>query len=135
VRKGGSVKVAIVGSRNYPHPESVIRFVEQLAAKYPDAIVVSGGARGVDSIAEEAAERSGLSTLIFPADWARHGRRAGYLRNEDIIAAADIVVGFWDGESRGTQHSLDLAIRAGKQLFVYGRSGHLMVTRDASGSR
>jgi len=128
------VKVAIVGSRSYPHPESVRQFVQQLAEKYPDAIVVSGGARGVDSIAEEEAERSGLDTLIFPADWETHGKRAGFLRNRDIVSAADLVVAFWDGSSKGTQHSFDLAAELGKAIYVYGRDGHLLMTRKASGS-
>lgn len=57
--------VAIVGSRGYQDPHAVIDFVEKLARKYPDAIVVSGGARGPDRIAENTAFHHGLQTISY----------------------------------------------------------------------
>lgn len=125
------MRVAIVGSRDYPAPEAVRRFVADLAAKYPEAIVVSGAARGVDSIAASAARAHSLEVIEFPADWAGRGKRAGFERNVKIIEAADRVVAFWDGKSRGTRHSVDLASAMEKPLYVYGPSGHLLVTQRA----
>ena len=57
--------VAIVGSRDWPDLDAVVDFVERLARKYPAAIVVSGGARGVDSVAERTATRAGLGLISF----------------------------------------------------------------------
>lgn len=57
--------IAIVGSRHYPRPDLVDAFVADLAA---DSTVISGGAPGVDSVAEEVARAHGLQTLIFHAD-------------------------------------------------------------------
>ena len=65
--------------------------------------------QGEDSLAEQYALKYNLETIIFKADWKKFGKRAGYLRNIDIIAESDIVVAFWDGISKGTKHSLNLA--------------------------
>jgi hypothetical protein len=107
--------VAIVGSRDYVRLDDVRRFVEALP---PGTIVVSGGARGVDTAAIEAAAARGLATKVYPADWMREGKRAGYLRNYAIVDAADEVVAFWDGASRGTAHTITLAQVAGKPVRI-----------------
>ena len=64
------MNVAIVGSRDYPHPEHVWSYVATLPA---DTVVVSGGARGVDSWAAAAATHHGLQVRVYPADWRRYG--------------------------------------------------------------
>lgn len=112
--------IAIIGSRNFPEPGPVAAFVTCLPA---DTVVVSGGAPGVDSFAEEAAKANGLETLIFPADWDGLGRQAGPIRNAQIVAQADRVVVFWDGASRGTLNTVLLATRAGLPVEVYDGEG------------
>lgn len=112
------MRVAIVGSREFAQPELVRGFVRQLAAKYPDAVVVSGAARGVDRIAEAEAKLSGLSVLSFPADWDTHGKSAGFKRNAVIVANCDRLVAFWDGESKGTRHSIRLAQDKGLPVHI-----------------
>ena len=70
-KKGApKMNVAIVGSRDYPHPEHVWSYVATLPA---DTVVVSGGARGVDSWAAAAATHHGLQVRVYPADWRRYG--------------------------------------------------------------
>lgn len=109
------MKVAIVGSRQYPALTKVIEYVRSLPA---DTVVVSGGAAGVDSLAERQAKARGLQTLIFLPDWKRYGKSAGFRRNRDIVAAADKVVAFWDGHSRGTANDIALAREMGKELEI-----------------
>lgn len=109
------MRVAIVGSREYEKLDQVEKYVNELPA---DAIVVSGGARGVDRAAENAAKRRGLQTLIFPALWGTYGKRAGFLRNRQIVEAADKVVAFWDGFSAGTLSTIKLAQEAKKPVEV-----------------
>lgn len=109
------MKVAIVGSRDFPSQQKVIDYVNQLSAH---AQIISGGARGVDTWAEQAARKRGLNVTVFPAEWDRHGKVAGFLRNHDIVKYADRVVAFWDGKSRGTQHTMSLAKINGKPLEV-----------------
>lgn len=108
-------RVAIVGSRGWLNLEQVRAYVRSLPE---NAVIVSGAARGVDSAAEEEARKTGRRVQSFPADWDRLGKRAGYERNKDIIGAADRVVAFWDGTSRGTQHSINLAREAKKPVEV-----------------
>ena len=112
--------IAIVGSRDYPDLEAVKHFVEALP---PDVTVVSGGARGVDRAAEEAARARGLKVLVFLADWANEGRSAGYKRNVKVINAADMVVAFWDGKSPGTRHALELAQKLDRPILLFGPPG------------
>lgn len=109
-------RIAIVGSRDFPNLDQVREYVRSLPL---DTVIVSGGARGVDTVAEFEANRVGLQTLIFPADWSL-GRWAGYARNRDIVAAADELVAFWDGYSKGTLHSVELARKRGIPVRIYG---------------
>jgi hypothetical protein len=87
-----------------------------------DDTVVSGGAKGADTFAEIYARERGLDVIIFKADWNRHGRRAGFLRNHDIVNECDRLVAFWSdsrgGKSTGTQHSIRLARDNDKPTLV-----------------
>lgn len=74
-----------------------------------DDVVVSGGASGVDSFAEALARGKGLQTVVFPALWGTYGKRAGAIRNRQIVEASDRIVAFWDGKSKGTKISIDIA--------------------------
>ncbi len=125
-----TTQIAIVGSRSYPRPDLVEAFVADLP---DDTVVISGGARGADTFAEEAARTRGLKTLVFHADWENLGRRAGPIRNEQIIAHCDRVVAFWDGRSRGTLNSLVLASRAKLPIEIFGPDGERVDLRQALG--
>ena len=109
-----------MGSRDYPNPAAIERFVESLPS---NTIVVSGGARGTDTIAENAARARGLKVQVFPAQWNLYGRSAGYKRNVLIVLAANYVVAFWDGTSPGTKHTIDIAKEYGKRVVIYDQNG------------
>lgn len=107
--------VAIVGSRDFADEQAVRAYVRALPT---GTTVVSGGARGPDSWAENEARLCALGVVVFHAEWDRLGRRAGFLRNKLIVDRADRVVAFWDQRSRGTQHTIDLAREAGKPVEI-----------------
>ncbi len=113
------MKIAMVGSRDFSNLNLVKNIIKQINEKYPDAIIVSGGARGVDQTAEIAAIRCGLETLIFPADWETHGKKAGFLRNAQIVENCDILLAFWDGLSKGTANTIDIALNLKKKVYIY----------------
>ena len=120
--------VAVVGSREYRdsgHP-TVEEVVAELARSAPNVTVISGGARGVDQRAIAAARGAGLAVREYPADWSRYGNRAGYLRNEEMVKAADMVVAFWDGESPGTKLTIGLCMKHHRTLLLY-QAGVLQV--------
>lgn len=125
-------RIAIVGSRDYPLMDTVSQFVQSLPA---DTVVVSGGARGVDREAARAAKRRGLRTLIFLADWNTHGRRAGMVRNEQIVDHADQVVAFWDGRSPGTANTIQRARAKGLPVRIFRANIALQRPRRATRSR
>lgn len=107
------MKIAIVGSRNWMNARAIHSYIDTLPT---DTVIVSGGARGVDQIAESHAKMLGLETKIFLADWNRYGKSAGIRRNAEIVSYADTIVYFWDGQSSGTKNTIDRAIKAGKPV-------------------
>ena len=109
-------RVAIIGSRDWADFEMIRDYVYSLD---DDDTVVTGGAHGADQFAEIYARERGLAVIVYRADWAQHGKKAGLLRNHDIIGDADRVVAFWDEASTGTQHGLRLAAEAGKPALVF----------------
>lgn len=118
------MRVAIIGSRKYPDPHQVCEFVQALATKYPHAVVVSGACpNSPDEWAVTEAKLCGLKVKEYPADWEKHGKKAGFLRNHDIVNDADYVVAFQLGRSRGTQHSIDIAQKLGKNVYIYRPDG------------
>lgn len=112
-----SEKVAIVGSRNWPEPDAVRDYVYSLDL---DVTVVSGGAPGVDTIAEIACMERGMAFLKYPAKFDEHGRIAGLLRNKEIAKACDRLVAFWWNASKGTASTIEFARGLGKPVLVFG---------------
>lgn len=136
-------RIAIVGSRTFPLPQAiwdslqldaqaiaaekgreiVSNFVAHL--KRHEHVVVSGGARGVDSWGAAFAEERGIEVEVFKPDWKKYGKSAGYKRNKEIVDAADDVVAFWDGQSKGTLHTIQIAHKAGKPYCIFGPDGEV----------
>jgi len=108
------MKLAVVGSRGWLMPSVVSRVLDEICP----AEVVSGGARGVDSFAEAWAVLHRVPVKVFRPDWSK-GRSAGARRNAQIVAYCDKLVAFWDGKSKGTQISIEMAAECGKLLKVY----------------
>lgn len=73
---------------------------------------------GIDKAAETFARQRGIETIVFPADWERYGKRAGALRNQQIVDYAHRVVAFWDGKSPGTQITIGMALKKGIPVDV-----------------
>lgn len=107
-------KVAIIGSRDYPDMEEVRSYIRALS----DCEIVSGGARGVDLVAETEARRLGIPVKIFHADWDTYGKRAGAVRNQQIVDYSDHIIAFWDGASKGAKITIDMAEKSKKPLIV-----------------
>lgn len=116
------MKLAIVGSRSFGDridDAKVRKAVQAYIATLPaDTVIVSGGASGVDTWAEEAARKRGLKVIVFKPDWKKYNKSAGMIRNAQIIEAADEVVAWWDGFSHGTANSIERARKAGKPVVI-----------------
>jgi len=81
-------------------------------------IIISGTARGADTLGARYARDNGIAVEEYPADWDRHGKSAGYKRNEQMADVADGVLVFWDGFSKGTKHMIDIAKRRQLELHI-----------------
>lgn len=84
----------------------------------PDLEIVSGGANGADHIGEEIAKKHDIPVKVFPANWGRYGKSAGYRRNVEMANYADSLIAFWDGKSKGTKHMIDIALDRGLLVKV-----------------
>ena len=117
------MRVVVSGSREWGRiPEERERVYERLVALPPDTIVLHGNARGADEIADQAARYLRLKREPHPADWRMLGRRAGIVRNVQMLdTQPDLVIAFWDGESRGTDHMIQTARKRGIPVEVHTR--------------
>jgi len=108
------MKVAVIGSRSFNDYERV----KQTLSSMTITLIISGGAKGADTLAERYAKENGIPTKIFLPDWEKHKKAAGFIRNTDIINEAEVVVAFWDNSSRGTLDSINKAKTQNKKVII-----------------
>ena len=114
------MRVAIVGSRNIGCEIDRCEEVGDLLDTLPsDTLIVSGGAPEMDRIGVQLAKNRKMPTKVYPADWDKYGKRAGFLRNQTIVDNCDVVHAWWDGKSRGTANTIELARKAGKPVVIH----------------
>lgn len=113
-------KVIVAGSRDFADYRLMAEKLDKLLSRksHDEIVIISGGARGADSLGEHYAREHNLHLKVFPADWNTFGKRAGYIRNEQMANYADALVAFWDGQSRGTQHMINIARQHGLNVRV-----------------
>lgn len=104
----------IVGSRTFTDYALMKEKLDHILQNHKKIVIVSGGAKGADTLAERYAKENGYETRIFPAEWDKYGKSAGYKRNEQMHqyiskAKARGVVAFWQNGSKGTAQNFKLA--------------------------
>jgi hypothetical protein len=83
-----------------------------------DIEIVSGKAKGADTLGELYANENNIKIIEFPADWEKFGKKAGYIRNEEMAKYSDSCIVFWDGKSKGTKHMIELAKKYNLNLKI-----------------
>jgi len=114
-------RIAIVGTRKWNRKDAAIvleKLFDYIHSLPEDAVIITGGAPGIDSTAEMIAKDCCLEVKIFLPDWDKHPRSAGMIRNAEILNDCDKVIAFWDGESPGTKGMIELARRRNLPLRV-----------------
>lgn len=115
------VKVIIAGGRDFNDYEllksKVDYYLSNAIKNNYKIIIVSGTARGADRLGEKYAKEKKYEIAYFPADWSL-GKRAGYLRNQDMSTYAKeggngALICFWNGQSKGSKHMIDIAKKDG----------------------
>lgn len=82
-------------------------------------IIVSGNARGADRVGETFAIENDIPLEVYPANWEKHGKSAGYIRNKQMADISDGLAAFWDGESKGTKNMIDNIVKQKKFLYTF----------------
>ena len=81
--------------------------------------VISGMAKGADTLGIRYADENKLTKILFPANWKEYPRIAGFLRNNDMLSVATHLIAFWDGKSNGTKHMIEIAQMKGIPVWVF----------------
>ena len=106
------MKLLVAGSR------SITEF--DLEKHVPDGVtmIITGGADGIDTLAELYADKKRLSKLILRPQYNMYGRGAPLRRNEKMVELCDVALIVWDGSSKGTQHTIRYAEKSGKKVIL-----------------
>ena len=118
MEKTTTIKIAIIGSRGITDKDFIFEKLSDIFKEKKPSEVISGGAKGPDTIGVLWAESLGIPTVVYKPDWERYGRGAGMRRNTTIVENCDHLIAFWDGESKGTKHMIDLATEKGLSVHV-----------------
>lgn len=129
------MKILVTGDRNWTKA-SVIRevlfFLDLMSKKYNESIIlIEGGAGGVDSIAATIGRKLGFNVRTFPADWKKHGKKAGPIRNREMLdflneEGPELVLAFHDNlfnGSKGTRDCVTKAKKRGKPVVLINSDG------------
>jgi hypothetical protein len=105
------VKLIIAGGREFTNYNMLKDRVDKIISNIEVDLIISGGARGADTLAIEYAKERKLPWHVEEADWTKYGKSAGYIRNEVMAKMATHLVAFWSGvkERSGTYHMIQLA--------------------------
>lgn len=116
-------RVIISGGRDFKNYDLLkTQCLRLLANKLQDSnvIVFSGGAEGADELAIQFAKEMKLPYRVFDADWDGLGKKAGMVRNQEMLLYADACIAFWDGKSEGTKNMIDITKMSGKIIKTVG---------------
>ena len=105
-------KIIIAGGRDFMGDnllkEKVNKILQEKRVTHK-IVIISGCARGADTLGVRYASENIFDVDKYPADWDKYGKKAGYMRNVEMAENADALIAFWDGKSKGTKHMIDIA--------------------------
>lgn len=110
------MRTIIAGSRTINDYSIIEEAVEE--SEFDISFIISGGCKGVDSLAESYAKQNKIPLIIYKPEWAKFGKAAGPIRNKTMAQNADALIAVWDGESRGTFNMIKLAEKYNLEVFV-----------------
>ncbi len=111
------MKVVIAGSRTISNLSLLEEVVERCG--YEITTVISGTARGVDLLGEQWASKYKKSVIRMPANWDKHGKAAGPIRNAEMAEIADAAIIIWDGKSTGTKNMIENMKKLRKPYYLW----------------
>lgn len=114
------MKLIIAGSRNTADAvDEVCCAIHEFELARAVTELVSGASGNVDLAGEEWARENNIPVKRFPADWDKHRKAAGPIRNREMAEYADALLAIWDGKSKGTANMILEMHRQSKPVFVW----------------
>ena len=114
------MNLIIAGSRDLDDLELVQRWTENVSRICAINCVLCGGARGADALGKQVAEAAGIAVKMFPAEWDKYGRGAGYRRNIDMAREGTFLLAFPMPNSKGTLHIIETMQEMNKPVLIIG---------------
>jgi len=112
------MKVIVAGSRSLGTWSQVTQAIVNSGWEKDITEIVSGTARGVDTMGELYANTYNIPIRRFPANWSKYGKAAGPIRNREMAEYADMLIAVWDGKSPGTGSMIRTMQLLAKPLYV-----------------
>lgn len=111
------LKVAIIGSRDFKNKNLINETMESFLKKNEIGCIISGGAKGADTMGVQWANRNNIPTTVFYPDFKKR-KRAYHFRNRQIVKECDVLIAFWNGSSTGTKYTIDFAKTMEREVIV-----------------
>lgn len=119
--------IGVVGSRSFNNYPFLKRVLDRFILNTDDGrvAIVSGGADGADTLAEQYCKENNIIPVIFEPEWNKYpGKSAAAIRNQKIVDYSDFIIAFWNGKSKGTKMTIDFARKANKEVLIYWDDRH-----------
>lgn len=110
--------VIIAGGRDFQNYNLLCEKCDFYFSRIKPTAIISGLAKGADSLGRQYGLNRGIQVLEFPADWNKYGKSAGMRRNQEMLKIADGLIAFWDGKSRGTENMINIAKNKGIPIRI-----------------
>lgn len=121
-------KIIVAGGRDFSDYKFLSHCIDGSLSQrnISEPHIISGGARGADCLAIHYAREHNVPYTVFPAQWDKYGKSAGFIRNNQMAKFAlensqdkPVLIAFWDGLSSGTKGMIDLARHKGFDVVVF----------------
>ena len=112
-----NVKVAIIGSRDFKNKNLINETMETFIKEHEIECIISGGAKGADTMGVQWANRNNIPTIVFYPDFKKR-KRAYHFRNRQIVKKCDVLIAYWNGSSTGTKYTIDFAKAMKREVIV-----------------
>jgi len=116
------MNLIIAGGRNFTDygllEKEVLLFLKSHKKKNEKVSIISGRAKGADTLGERFADKYGIEKILKPANWEKYGKAAGHIRNSEMAEISTHCIVFWNGSSFGSKNMIETATKKGLKLKV-----------------